>query len=271
MKNTKLGSVQIYYSTYNKAAGLEKNEKFQIDQLHQTSIQILNLYWSLVQLITVTILLLYSFTAIRRMWFQTEAVTTADIPPVRCQITIECFPFPLLMMLLLSMQIAPPPYILFSPDPTPAAVKVSLIGATRPITGTVLVEWRHLQRRSRRHAQHSYLAQAYNQISYSGRQRGSWAALLVTARRRQQRQCRLISQGLPTYDEQRRRRLAVARPTTAGCWGLLARAVIVGEGLSAAMLRLLFTARRRQQRRCRLMGFELPSIRCCVGELTSLC
>ena len=44
MTNTKLGSVQIYYSTYNKAAGLEKNEKFQIDQLHQTSIQILNLY-----------------------------------------------------------------------------------------------------------------------------------------------------------------------------------------------------------------------------------
>jgi len=25
MKNTKLGSVQIYYSAYNKAAGLEKN------------------------------------------------------------------------------------------------------------------------------------------------------------------------------------------------------------------------------------------------------
>jgi len=25
MKNTKLGSVQIYYSVYNKAAGLEKN------------------------------------------------------------------------------------------------------------------------------------------------------------------------------------------------------------------------------------------------------
>jgi len=43
MKNTKLGSVQIYYSTYNKAAGLEK---------------IKLLYWSLMQLITVTILLL---------------------------------------------------------------------------------------------------------------------------------------------------------------------------------------------------------------------
>jgi len=43
MKNTKLGSVQIYYSAYNKAAGLEKNEK---------------LYWNLMQLITVTILLL---------------------------------------------------------------------------------------------------------------------------------------------------------------------------------------------------------------------
>jgi len=30
MKNTKLGSVQIYYSAlyYNKDAGLEKNEKF---------------------------------------------------------------------------------------------------------------------------------------------------------------------------------------------------------------------------------------------------
>jgi len=26
MKNTKLGSVQIYYSAYNKAAGLEKNK-----------------------------------------------------------------------------------------------------------------------------------------------------------------------------------------------------------------------------------------------------
>ena len=36
----KLGSVQIYYSAYNKAAGLEKNEKFD---------------WSLMQLITVTI------------------------------------------------------------------------------------------------------------------------------------------------------------------------------------------------------------------------
>ena len=43
MKNTKLGSVQIYYSAYNKAAGLEKNKL---------------LYWSLMQLITVTILLL---------------------------------------------------------------------------------------------------------------------------------------------------------------------------------------------------------------------
>ena len=43
MTNTKLGSVQIYYSTYNKAAGLEKNEK---------------LYRSLMQLITITILLL---------------------------------------------------------------------------------------------------------------------------------------------------------------------------------------------------------------------
>jgi len=27
MKNTKLGSVQIYYSAYNKAAGLEKKRK----------------------------------------------------------------------------------------------------------------------------------------------------------------------------------------------------------------------------------------------------
>ena len=27
MKNTKLGSVHIYYSTYNKAAGLEKKRK----------------------------------------------------------------------------------------------------------------------------------------------------------------------------------------------------------------------------------------------------
>jgi len=43
MKNTKLGSVQIYYSAYNKDAGLEKNEK---------------LYWSLMQLIAVTISLL---------------------------------------------------------------------------------------------------------------------------------------------------------------------------------------------------------------------
>jgi len=43
MKNTKLGSVQIYYSAYNKAAALEKNKK---------------LYWSLMQLITIMILLL---------------------------------------------------------------------------------------------------------------------------------------------------------------------------------------------------------------------
>ena len=41
MKNTKLGSLQIYYSAYNKAAGLEKK-----------------LYWSLMQLINITILLL---------------------------------------------------------------------------------------------------------------------------------------------------------------------------------------------------------------------
>ena len=40
---------------------------------------------------------------------------------------------------------------------------------------------------------------------------------------------------------------------------------------SAAMLRLLITARRCQQRRCRLMGFELTSIRCCAGEPTSIC
>ena len=43
MKNTKLGSVQFYYSAYNKDSELETNEK---------------LYLSLMQLITVTILLL---------------------------------------------------------------------------------------------------------------------------------------------------------------------------------------------------------------------
>ena len=43
MKNTKLGSVQIYYSAYNKAAVLVKK------------LTIVN--WSLMQLITVTILL----------------------------------------------------------------------------------------------------------------------------------------------------------------------------------------------------------------------
>jgi len=36
------------------------------------------------------------------MWFQTVAVTAAELPLVRCQIMIECFPSSLSMTLLLS-------------------------------------------------------------------------------------------------------------------------------------------------------------------------
>ena len=52
MKNTKLGSVQIYYSAYNKAAVLEKK---------------LTIVLSLMQLITVTILRRSRFTTPRNI------------------------------------------------------------------------------------------------------------------------------------------------------------------------------------------------------------
>ena len=61
MKNTKLGSVQIYYSTYNKDAGLEKNEK---------------LYWSLMQLITVMISLLIHISPTATVFTKLEVKKT---------------------------------------------------------------------------------------------------------------------------------------------------------------------------------------------------
>jgi len=65
MKNTKLGSVQIYYSTYNKDAGLEKNEK---------------LYWSLMQLITVMISLLIHINPTATVFTKLEVKRLSNMP-----------------------------------------------------------------------------------------------------------------------------------------------------------------------------------------------